>query len=250
MIDESQLRRAAALLGRVTNLVAFTGAGVSAESGVPTFRGAEGVWKEFRAEEVATPEAFGRDPKLVWEFYNHRRNRLAEVQPNPAHRVLADFERRFPRFTLVTQNIDGLHALAGSRNVLELHGNLGRVRCTGCGRVFDKRGERLGELPACEACGALLRPDVVWFGELLPQDVWSASLAAVEECEAILVVGTSAVVYPAAGLVEVASRRGATIVVVNLEPTAASELADVSLHGKAGEVLPALWEELKLIATP
>jgi NAD-dependent deacetylase len=250
MIDGSQLQRAAALLGRVTNLVAFTGAGVSAESGVPTFRGAEGVWKDFRAEEVATPEAFRRDPKLVWEFYNHRRNRLAEVQPNPAHRVLADFERRFPRFTLVTQNIDGLHALAGSRNVLELHGNLGRVRCTGCGRVFDKRGERLGELPACEACGALLRPDVVWFGELLPQDVWSASLAAVEECEAILVVGTSAVVYPAAGLVEVASRRGATIVVVNLEPTAASELADVSLHGKAGEVLPALWEELKLIATP
>lgn len=245
MLNESLLEQAASKLHGITDLVAFTGAGVSAESGVPTFRGAEGVWKNFRAEEVATPEAFARDPKLVWEFYNDRRDLLADLQPNPAHDTLAELQRRFERFTLVTQNIDGLHALAGSRNLLELHGNLWRVRCTGCGQTWETVGEKLPAIPECESCGALLRPDVVWFGEALPEQVWNEAFTAVSQCEAILVVGTSAVVYPAAGLVEVARRHGAQVIEVNIEPTAASESADVCLHGRAGEVLPALLEALR-----
>jgi NAD-dependent deacetylase len=240
MIDAMHLETAAGLLRRASNLVAFTGAGVSAESGVPTFRGAGGVWKNHRAEEVATPEAFARDPELVWEFYNYRRNLLAEIAPNPAHRALAELEPRVERFTLVTQNIDGLHRLAGSHNVLELHGNLWRVRCTGCGESFDRPREKLPPLPKCEACGSLLRPDVVWFGEALPEDVWNKASSAVAACDAMLVVGTSAVVYPAAGLVELARGSGARIIEVNLEPSAASSLADVCLHGRAGEILPAL----------
>lgn len=244
MIATTHLEAAARLLRPISRLVAFTGAGVSAESGVPTFRGAGGFWKNVRAEEVATPEAFARDPEMVWEFYNYRRNLLAEIKANPAHEALADLESRIEGVTLVTQNVDGLHRLAGSRNVLELHGNLWRVRCTGCGSVLDKYREVLPPLPTCDACGALLRPDVVWFGETLPEAVWNEAFAAIERCEAILVVGTSAVVYPAAGLVELARQNAARVVEVNVEPTPASELADVCLVGKAGEILPALAERV------
>ena len=245
MLDESLFERAASLLHAVDSLVALTGAGVSAESGVPTFHGEGGVWKGFRAEEVATPEAFARDPKLVWDFYNDRRELLTEIKPNPAHHVLADLERRYRQFTLVTQNIDGLHALAGSKNVLELHGNLWHVRCTGCGKYFDKTRQKLPELPSCELCGALLRPDVVWFGETLPEDVWNEAHTAVAACGVLLVVGTSAVVYPAAGLVDLARQHGAKVIEVNLELTAASQIAEVCLHAKAGEVLPVLLEKLE-----
>jgi NAD-dependent deacetylase len=239
---EVALRRAAALLRQAQRVAVLTGAGVSAESGVPTFRGAGGLWEGHRVEEVATPEAFERDPELVWRFYNLRRASLRAVAPNPGHHALAALEGRWgsERFALATQNIDGLHRAAGSRNVLELHGNLNRVRCTGCERISDRPGEQLPRLPNCGECGAMLRPDVVWFHEMLPQDVWLKACEATAECQCFLVVGTSAIVYPAAGLVRMAREVGAAVVEVNLEATPASSLADVSLLGKSGDILPRL----------
>jgi NAD-dependent deacetylase len=175
--SEQDICRAAALLRGANRVAVLTGAGVSAESGVPTFRGAGGLWEGHRVEEVATPEAFAQDPALVWRFYNMRRQALWKVQPNPGHYALAAMEARWgpERFTLCTQNIDGLHRAAGSTNVLELHGNLARVRCMGCDYRAERRGETLPEMPYCEHCRQLLRPDIVWFNEILPQDVWRAA---------------------------------------------------------------------------
>jgi NAD-dependent deacetylase len=221
-------------------LVALTGAGISAESGIPTFRGAGGLWRSFRPEELATPEAFARDPKLVWEWYLWRRGLIAQAQPNAGHYALVRLEQRTPRFTLVTQNVDGLHDRAGSRNILKLHGDIWEVRCTACGR--QERDERLAFdcLPPRCACGGLLRPAVVWFGEMLPAAVWQAAEEAVRAAEVLLVAGTSAVVYPAAGLVPLARSAGAKVIEVNLEQTPLSASADCSLRGKAGEILPDL----------
>lgn len=247
-VDEADhdLGRAAELLRRARCVAVLTGAGVSAESGVPTFRGSTGLWEGHAIEDVATPEAFERDAALVWRFYNARRANLLTVRPNPGHEALARLEERFgtERFTLCTQNIDGLHRAAGSRNVLELHGNLGRVRCTGCATVEDRPGETLDDLPRCRGCSALLRPDIVWFHEALPADVWRQAGRAAGLCDCFLVVGTSAVVYPAAGLVGLARQRGARIIEVNLEASAVSTLVDVHLRGKAGHLLPQLVERL------
>jgi NAD-dependent deacetylase len=243
---EAALDRAAALLRRAQRVAVLTGAGVSAESGVATFRGAGGLWEGHRVEEVATPEAFRRDPLLVWRFYNLRRANLRTVGPNPGHRALAALEQRWgsERFTLITQNIDGLHRAAGSRNVLEVHGSLARVRCSGCGVVEDRAAAELPELPRCEACGQLLRPDVVWFGEMLPPDVWRKAAEATATCQCFLVVGTSALVYPAAGLIQAARDVEAGVIEVNLEATPARSAADVSLYGPSGQVLPRLVERL------
>jgi NAD-dependent deacetylase len=224
----------------------LTGAGVSAESGVPTFRGSDGLWEGHRVEDVATPEAFARDPALVWRFYNLRRAKLWTVRPNPGHHALAELERRWgpARFTVCTQNIDGLHRAAGSRHVLELHGNLARVRCTGCDRVEERPGEDLPELPRCAGCDALLRPDIVWFHEMLPQQVWREAAESAGLCDCFLVVGTSAVVYPAAGLVDLARQTGASVVEVNADASAVSSCVDVHLRGKSGEILPRLVQLL------
>lgn len=240
------LERAADLLRAARAVAVLTGAGVSAESGVPTFRDADGLWEGHPVEDVATPAAFRRDPRLVWQFYNARRANLARVEPNPGHAALARLEEHFGpgRFTVVTQNVDGLHRRAGSRGVVELHGNLARTRCTGCGRVEDRGLEPLGELPRCPHCGALLRPDVVWFTEALPEDAWEAATRAVEQCDCLLVAGTSAVVYPAAGLITTARLGGGSVVECNLTRTAASHLADVRLFGPAGVLLPRLLELL------
>ncbi len=195
---------------------------------------------------MATPSAFRHDPKLVWRFYNARRDNLRQARPNPAHRALVALEDRFgERFTLATQNVDGLHRAAGSRRLLELHGSLLRVRCTGCEVVQERGTEPLAELPHCDECGALLRPDVVWFHEALPEDPWREASSAAGRCDCFLVVGTSAVVYPAAGLIESARRTGARVIEVNLERTAASRAADVGLYGAAGELLPRLVERLR-----
>src|SRR5262245_59378851 len=191
---------AARALAAATSVTVLTGAGVSAESGVPTFRGAGGLWQNFRAQDLATPEAFERDPKRVWEFYNYRRNLLADVKPNPAHVALAELEKKTERFTLVTQNVDGLHQAAGSQRVIEIHGTIWGVRCTGCAVQADRTGQRLPEMPTCDACGALLRPAVVWFGESLPPDRWRDAEQSAQQCDCMLVIGTSAEVYPAAGL--------------------------------------------------
>src|SRR5262245_2952872 len=239
---ERALERAAGLLRGAERVAVLTGAGVSAESGVPTFRGAGGLWEGHRVEEVATPTAFRRDPEMVWRFYNARRAGLRGVRPNPGPHALAALEDRVAsdRLALTAQNIDGLHRAAGSRHVLELHGNLARVRCTGCGAAEDRGTEPLGDLPRCAACGALLRPDIVWFEEPLPEEVWEEAMVAAYECRALLVVGTSAVVYPAAGLVNVARAGGGRVIEVNLTTTEASDRADVGLYGASGEVLPRL----------
>jgi NAD-dependent deacetylase len=241
------LERAAVRLGVAGRVCVLTGAGVSAESGVPTFRASDGLWEGHRIEDVASPFGFERDPRLVWNFYNARRANVRTVKPNPGHFALATMEERWgDRFTLVTQNVDGLHRTAGSKNVLEIHGSLYRTRCTGCAEVRDRGLEDLPELPMCD-CGAMLRPDIVWFHEALPEDIWEAAMMAAHDCDVLLVVGTSAVVHPAASLVPIAKRSrspGATIIEVNLAPTEASALADIGLYGPSGVVLPKLVERL------
>lgn len=223
-------------------VLVLTGAGISAESGVPTFRGPEGLWRQFRPEELATPQAFARDPKLVWEWYAWRREKIAPLSPNPAHHALARLEERVPEFLLATQNVDGLHRVAGSRRLVELHGSLWRVRCVRCGSDREDRRVPLPDLPPGCACGGLLRPAVVWFGEALSDDAIEPASAAARRAEVILVIGTSSLVYPAAALPQLGRENGAFVVEVNPEETPLSRLAAVSLRGKAAEVVPALLE--------
>ncbi len=232
----SLLRIARAWLGEASQIVALTGAGVSAESGIPTFRGAGGLWREYRAQDLATPGAFARDPLLVWQWYDWRRGLVAAAEPNSAHRALA----ARPDILLVTQNVDGLHARAGSRDVITLHGDLWTLRCVDCGAErVDRTVPLPGLPPRCAACGVLERPGVVWFGEPLPPDAWARAEAAARRADVFLVIGTSAQVYPAAGLAGLAKRdANARIVEVNPEPGEAG--ADLVLRGNAGEILPAL----------
>jgi NAD-dependent deacetylase len=234
------MQRAREWLREASSVAALTGAGISAESGIPTFRGAGGLWREFRAEDLATPEAFARDPRLVWEWYDWRRGLIARAEPNAGHRALAELGRRLERFTLITQNVDGLHDRAGSRNVLKLHGDIWMVRCTACGRETRDDRVPLPELPPRCECGGLLRPGVVWFGEPLPEDVWREAERATRQAEVFLVIGTAAVVYPAAGLVPLAKAAGAKVVEINLDETPYSAQVDCSLRGRAGELLPEL----------
>jgi NAD-dependent deacetylase len=238
-MQPESVAEAAEILRSAQRVVAFTGAGVSAESGVPTFRGAGGLWEGHPVEELASPRGFYADPVKVWRFYEERRRNLANVKPNPAHRVLAGWQERFPRYAVVTQNVDGLHQAAGARGVLELHGSIWRVRCLGCGREREERTVPLPRVPPlCSECGAMERPGVVWFGEFLPEVVMAAAFAAIEGCEVLVVVGTSAVVYPAAGFVEVAATAGAKVIEVNPEASSMAHFADVALRGPAGELLP------------
>jgi NAD-dependent deacetylase len=223
--------------------VVLTGAGISAESGVPTFRGQGGLWRQYRATDLATPEAFAEDPRLVWEFYNWRREVLAPLHPNPGHLALAAMENRLEHFTLVTQNIDGLHRTAGNREMIELHGNIWKVRCTGCGAVTEDRRVPLPELPTCGSCGALLRPHVVWFGEMLDPQILDLASRAINSCRLMLVVGTSGVVQPAASMGAAAKRCGAFVAEINLEPTPYTDVYDLSILGKSGEVLPLLVKD-------
>jgi NAD-dependent deacetylase len=219
--------------------VVLTGAGVSAESGVPTFRGKDGLWKNFRAEDLATPQAFQRDPALVWEWYNWRREKVSGLKPNPAHYALVELGKRFRDFTIITQNVDGLHALAGTSDVLELHGNIWRVRCVRCARVSGNRKVPIEIPPLCE-CGGLLRPDIVWFGESLPEEVVERAFKALERTDFILVIGTSGIVQPTASFAATAKGNGAFLVEINLERTPLSDIMDIVVLGKAGEVLPKL----------
>lgn len=233
------LEQARSLLNLASRVTVLTGAGISAESGVPTFRGSGGLWKQFHPQDLATPAAFARNPELVWEWYAWRRNVLATVSPNAGHRALAEFEQRTAKFTLVTQNVDGLHQQAGSRSVLEVHGSIWKLRCTRCSSEWLDHSVPLKKLPHC-ACGALARPGVVWFGESLPTHIWAAAESATTSCDVFLVVGTSALVYPAAGLVSLARSAGAKTIEVNTEITAVSASVDCSLNGPAGEILPQL----------
>jgi NAD-dependent deacetylase len=228
------------LIARSARIVAFTGAGISAESGIPTFRGSGGLWKQFRPEDLATPEAFRRDPKLVWKWYDWRRQIIARAEPNAGHRALAELERRKPEFALITQNVDGLHDRARSRHVLKLHGDIWTVRCTRCGRGSEDRRAALPSLPPECGCGGLLRPGVVWFGESLDGNILNESGKLAKNAEVFLTIGTSAVVYPAARLIDIARSGGAVVVEVNPEQTAFSYEVDYSLRGPSGEILPQL----------
>ena len=228
------------LLAAARSVAVLTGAGISAESGVPTFRGAGGLWREYRAEDLATPEAFANDPRLVWEWYDWRRQKIAAAKPNLGHYALVTLEKRVPDLTLITQNVDGLHPLAGSRNLLEIHGNLWRTRCLSCHEVRDLREPQLARIPPRCPCEGLLRPDVVWFGEPLPYDLLKQAIRAVEACDLMLVIGTSGLVQPAASMADSALARGVPVVEINLDPTPLSERATHVLQGKAGEMLPKL----------
>jgi NAD-dependent deacetylase len=231
---------------RVTVL---TGAGVSAASGVPTFRGAGGLWRQFRVEQLATPEAFERDPETVWEWYDWRRQAIAACAPNAAHEVLARWESRFPDFTLVTQNVDGLHERAGSARIIRYHGSIWQLQCSArCAASGDGWEDRHAPLetrpPRCPHCGAIARPGVVWFGEIIPPAVIRESSRAAAGCDVFLTIGTSATVYPAAGLLHEASAHGAFTAEINVEATGASALVDLAIAGPAAEVLTRIDDEL------
>ncbi|QQS53161.1 MAG: NAD-dependent deacylase [Candidatus Competibacteraceae bacterium] len=228
-------------LRRAHRVTVLTGAGISAESGVPTFREAQtGLWARYNPEELATPEAFQHNPKLVWEWYTWRQQRVRQAEPNAGHRALVEMEQRIAEFTLITQNVDGLHRRAGSHQILELHGNLFRAKCFNEDRPVESWPDSEEIPPRCPRCGGLLRPDVVWFGEMLPTATLRAAERAAATAEIFLSIGTSALVYPAADLPFAALNAGATVVEINPQPTPLSPHVTFSLNGAAGQILPAL----------
>ena len=233
-----------AYLKKAKKAAVLTGAGISAESGVPTFRGENGIWKKFRAEELANFDAFMKNPDMVWEWYAYRKKMMSEVNPNLGHYALVKMEEFYPDFTLITQNIDNLHRIAGSKRILELHGNIRRNYCIECKKQYDDEQLQLGgEAPRC-SCGGLIRPDVVWFGEMLPQNVLTEAFQAAESCEVFFSIGTSAVVNPAALLPLTAKSADALLVEINPEETVLTSTAHHHLHGPSGEILPQLLKEM------
>jgi NAD-dependent deacetylase len=240
------MERAARILAGAHRVVVSSGAGMSKESGIPTFRDAmEGLWANFDPQELATEAGFRADPRRVWSWYAGRRARIAQARPNPGHHALVTLAERVPRLTVVTQNIDGLHAEAGSAEVVELHGSIRRVKCLDRGHPFDGALPPYAEdeeqdPPPCPVCVSPLRPDVVWFGEMLPEAAVERAWSLAERCDAMLLIGTSGTVWPAAELPLVARRHGARIIEVNPTPSELTHAADVFLQGPAGEVLPAL----------
>jgi NAD-dependent protein deacetylase/lipoamidase len=232
-------------LKKAKSIVFFTGAGISAESGIATFRGKDGIWNKLKPEELANFDAFMRNPEMVWEWYNHRKKVTHQSQPNPAHTTISEMQKFF-EITVITQNIDNLHRRAGSKKIFELHGNIERNYCVDCKTFYNDELDFTPGVPKCK-CGGLIRPDVVWFGEYLPEDQFSGSEKAAIKSDIFFVVGTSAVVYPAAGLINVAESSGASVVEVNLEKTALSYLADYSFYGKAGEILPEIFGKYKTL---
>jgi NAD-dependent deacetylase len=228
-------------LRKAERVTALTGAGVSQESGLRTFRDAQtGLWTQYKPADLASPEAFDRDPKRVWDWYAMRREKVREVEPNLGHYALADLAHHIPDFSLITQNVDGLHLKAGSPRVIELHGNLQRVRCSSCGQQAEEWDDTDRNVPRCKVCGSLLRPDVVWFGESLPRAVLESAVQVARTCHIFFSIGTSGLVQPAASLAYAARNRGAVVVEINAEPTPLTEKVDFALQGKSGEILPAL----------
>jgi NAD-dependent protein deacetylases, SIR2 family len=232
-------------LVKATHVAVLTGAGVSAESGVPTFRDAQtGLWAKYSPEELATPRAFRRNPRLVWEWYEWRRKLVANAKPNPAHLALAAMEKRFEQFHLITQNVDGLHQRAGSTAVIELHGNITRTKCFDEDTVVLNWPDTGDVPPKCPNCGGLLRPDVVWFEEAMPETEMNLATQASTNCDVFLSIGTSTVVYPAASLPFEALRSGAIVVEINPQSTSLTSHAHYVLQGKAGEMVPLLLAAL------
>ncbi len=248
LIPSDPLIRAAAALAQARRVVVLTGAGVSAESGISTFRDADtGLWSRFDPMRLASQEGFAENPAIVWQWYMDRLNVMERAQPNPGHTALAELERMVPEFVLVTQNVDDLHERAGSRHVLHLHGSIARYYCNVCGAphpitAADRRRTRP---PACPSCGAFIRPGVVWFGEMLPERILDQAYRAVQRCDVILVVGTSGLVYPAAQLPHLAKSAGAHVIEQNLRCDAFTEIADVQLEGQGGVLLPQLVDAMR-----
>jgi len=238
-------------LTKAQSVVAFTGAGISAESGVPTFRGTDGIWKKFKPEELANINAFMKNPELVWEWYAHRKKIIAGIEPNPGHYTLAKMEQTFAHFAVITQNIDNLHRRAGSKTVYELHGNIERNYCMKCGAVYPNEAvlNHVG-VPHCVECNGIIRPDVVWFGEMLPDDEWEKSVRAAASTDVLFSIGTSGVVYPAASIPLTAKQQGAYVVEINPEPTPLTDRADEFLMGPSGVILPALYQRLMIERQP
>lgn len=227
-------------------VVFFSGAGISAESGIPTFRGKGGIWNKFHPEELANFDAFMRNPKLVWEWYNYRKSIVHQSKPNAGHLAIVEFEKYFKEVIVITQNVDNLHRRAGSKTIYELHGNIEKNFCVKCKKHYDGELDFKDGIPTC-TCGGLIRPDIVWFGEFLPADQFQLSEKAAKNCDIFFIVGTSAIVYPAASLVHIAKSNRAFLVEVNIEETEASSLADVSLFGESGKILPKIVEQLMLM---
>ncbi len=245
MSNDEALEALAERMRTAASVAVITGAGISAESGVPTFRGDGGLWKNYRAEELATPGAFQRDPELVWSWYDWRRGICAKAEPNPAHLVTARLEDRYKDFLLITQNVDGLHGRAGSRRMAEIHGNIWRGRCTACGDVFDTPETPLPEIPVpCPSCGGRARPHIVWFGESYDSDLMEGVYRFLMNVEVLLVIGTSGMVSMPVVLADQARRAGAFVAEVNPNPSELSSLAHAVLRGKAGELLPELERRL------
>jgi NAD-dependent deacetylase len=232
-------------LKKAGSIVFFTGAGISAESGISTFRGEDGLWKKFRPEELASFDAFIKNPELVWEWYNYRKKIIHESRPNPAHLTISEMQNHFDDVTVVTQNVDNLHRRAGNKKIFELHGNIERNFCINCKKFHNEELDFSAGVPKCE-CGGLIRPDVVWFGEYLPEDQFLGGEKAAINSDIFFVVGTSAIVYPAAGLIYTAKASGSTIVEINIEETPLSDMANYSFFGKAGEILPQIFDQFKL----
>jgi len=232
--------RAIERLRETQYLLVITGAGISAESGIPTFRGNDGLWQNYRAEELATPWAFERDPITVWKWYDWRRGIIGKAEPNPGHLAIKEFEEIFERFFLITQNVDGLHGRTGIKNMIEIHGNLWRVRCERDGKTFMLLDVPLKSIPPLCTCGNILRPDVVWFGESMPTEAIQKAYNVMSLCDTLLVVGTSGVVYPVATFPQTVKEKGGFVIEVNMEPTPISSIADISLFGKSGDILPVL----------
>jgi len=231
-------------------VVVLTGAGISAESGIPTFRQAQtGLWTQYRAEDLATPEAFRKNPRLVWEWYAWRRNIIANSKPNPAHLALVKLEDQIPNFTLITQNVDNLHQTAGSRKIIEFHGNIFRTKCSNENRVVESWLDTGEVPPRCPSCNHFLRPDVVWFGELISEAALSAAFHSVQDCQVFISIGTSGLVEPAASLPRLALQHQSLLVEINLEPTPLTHQADFILQGLSGRIIPQLiakvWPDLQ-----
>ncbi|MEO0143276.1 MAG: NAD-dependent deacylase [candidate division WOR-3 bacterium] len=237
------IEEAVKILKGAKRIFVLTGAGVSAESGIPTFRGKDGLWKNYSATDLATPEAFNRNPELVWEWYRWRQEIILKAKPNPAHYAIVELERISSEFLLLTQNVDNLHQRAGSRNVLELHGNIFRTRCCNCGRIDGVEKAKFTPLPYCP-CGGLLRPDVVWFGESIPQDVWDESIKFLTSSDVAIICGTSGVVWPAAAIPEIAKQNNVKTIEINIEPTPITPLAFLNIMAPVGKILPEIIKKL------
>ncbi len=239
------IEEAVRILRQTSSLLVITGAGVSQESGIPTFRGKNGLWQNYRAEDLATPWAFERDPETVWRWYDWRRGIIKNAQPNRGHLAIKELEELYENFYLITQNVDGLHGRTGVKNMIEIHGNLWRVRCTRENITFMLLDVPLKEIPPRCKCGALLRPDVVWFGESIPNELMEKAFSLLETYETLIVAGTSGVVYPVASFPTIMKSRGASVIEINVERTPISDVATVSIMGKTGDVLPEIVERLK-----